>query len=486
MNRGVLLLLWCLLLSVELMAEPLRVELHLRPPHLDPTRTPAATLAEATYNNIFQGLTRIDRDGQVQPNLAHRWQVAEDGLSWTFELQPGVVFHDLRSFNAEVAAWSIRRMLDPAAGNPQRHLFGSIREVESINASRLRLHLHHPDGLLPFRLGLSAAVMVHPETAAQNHQHPVGTGPYHFVSWDEVGLRVSVFRNYWGVLPSIHDALFTFTSNRLELEAGLLEGRIDLYPNVSALSANVQLSERTDYVMQDGLSEGQVLLVLNHAHPALQDVRVRRALTHAVDRQALLSIYPQTSPPLIGSHFSPRHPAYVDLSDLYPHDRQQARVLLQQAGYAEGLQLRMMVPPPLYARESSLLLADALEQVGIDIELIRMDWSTWLEQVFLQRDYDLTVIAHVEPFDMDIYARDDYYFNYRNPAFNQLWQKIEQAVDEQQRNQLLQQAQKLLAEDAAQVFLHIKPQQAIRKKNLQGSWLHAPVPAVILEELYWR
>jgi peptide/nickel transport system substrate-binding protein len=481
---GLLLLACCLSWSVA--ATPLRIELHLPPPHLDPTLTPASTLAEATYNNIFQGLTRIDRDGKVQPNLAYGWREADDGLSWTFELQPGVLFHDLRSFNAEVAAWSLRRLLDPAGGNPQRALFSSVREVEVLSASRLRLQLHHPDSLLPFRLGLSAAVMVHPASAQQNRTHPVGTGPYHFVSWNDEGLRVSLFRNYWGALPSIHDALFTFTSNRLELEAGLLEGRIDLYPNVSALTSKINLASRADYAMQDGQSEGQVLLVINHAHPLLQDRQVRRALFHAIDRKALLSIYPNNNPPLIGSHFSPRHPAYIDLNHLYPHDPARARALLHSAGHTEGIKLRLMVPPPMYAQEISLLVTEALESIGIEVELVRMDWPRWLQQVFRERDYDLTVIAHVEPFDLDIYARKDYYFNYRNPVFDALWQQIERTPQEAKRNQLLQQAQQVLAEDAAHVFLHIKPQQAIYKRGLRGTWLHAPVPAVILEELSWE
>ncbi|WP_416886814.1 ABC transporter substrate-binding protein [Marinospirillum sp.] len=478
-----------LALSLPLLAErdQVRIELHLEPPHLDPTRTPAATVAEATYGNIFQGLTRINRDGEVEPLLAQRWTVSEDGLEYVFYLQPGVYFHNQQPFTPQVAVFSLKRLLDPEAGNPQRSLFSSIREVTPLGRDRLRVRLHRPDSLLLFRLGLSAAVMVEPKSVANNPNHPVGTGPYAVASWDQGRLlELRAFPHYWRDQPPIRHAVISFTSNRLELEASLAEGEVDFYPNISPMEAVVRLATRGDYRVNDGVTEGQTLLVFNHAHPALADIRVRRAINHAVDKRALLLAFPTASPALIGSHFSPLHPAYVDLVDFYPHDPARARALLAEAGYEQGLTLRLKVPPPLYARQLSLHLAEQLEAVGIEIDMQRIGWPDWLEQVFTDRDYDLTLVAHVEPLDMDIYARENYYFNFDSETFRQLWQAIETSQDEAERNRLLGKAQVYLAEAAAQVFLHIKPQQSIRKKGLRGFWENAPVPAVILEELYWE
>ncbi|WP_114416314.1 ABC transporter substrate-binding protein [Marinospirillum perlucidum] len=480
----ILLLAW----PLQANRDPLHVELHLEPPHLDPTLTPASTVAEATYGNIFQGLTRINRDGEVEPLLARDWILSPDGLTYTFHLREGVHFHNGRLLTPEVVVFSLERLLDPAGGNSQRELYASIRKVEALAAQRVRIELHYPDSLLLFRLGLSAAVLVEPDSAETNTEQPVGTGPYRVTHWDAAKNRLNLyaFADYWGDKPAISEALITFTSNRVELEASLLEGQIDLYPNISPMDSVVRLTERGDYVINNGVTQGETLLVMNHAHPALADRRVRQAINHAIDKRELLNIYPRANPPLIGSHFSPLDAAYVDLVDYYPYDPGRARDLLLEAGYAQGLTLRFRVPPALYAQQASLYLADYLEAVGINIQLERVTWPQWLEEVFNEQRYDLTVIAHVEPLDLDIYAREDYYFNYVSEDFQQLWQAITREADPVQRQLLLGQAQELLAADAVHVFLHIKPQQSIRKKGLRGFWINAPVPAVMLEELYWE
>ncbi|WP_163558826.1 ABC transporter substrate-binding protein [Halomonas sp. NO4] len=479
-----------LLMAVPALAvaqQSLRVDLQLEPPHLDPTRTASATTAETTHRNVFQGLTRIDRHGKVRPALAQRWEVSEDGLKYRFWLRQGVRFHDGQRFDAEVAAYSLRRLLSEAAGNPQRLLYQAIREVEVAGSHSLVLHLSRPDSLLPFRLGLSAAVMVHPASEPTNASRPVGTGPYAFQGWERgEGVALAAFAEYWGEAPAIERATFTYTSNRLELEGGLAEGLIDLYPDASSLTSHLALSHRADYRILDGFSEGEVIMAVNHAREPFADRRVRRALAHAVNREALLEIYPAITPPLIGSHFSPGHPAYVDLADRYPHDPQRARELLADAGHAEGLSLTLTVPPTQYAELSSLYIASDLEAVGIEVALQRVSWPQWLEQVFNDREYDLTIVAHVEPMDIDIYARDDYYFNYRDPRFQALWTQIEAAQEPEARHALLGEAQRHLAEEAVNVFLFLKPQQAIHKVGLTGVWSNAPIPAVVLQELEWE
>ncbi|CAM4097179.1 ABC transporter substrate-binding protein [Vreelandella rituensis] len=466
--------------------EKVTIDRQLKPPHLDPTLTASASTAEVTHMNVFQGLTRIDEQGRVQPALARLWEVSADGLKIIFELQPGVSFHDGRVLDAETVVYSLKRLLAPDSGNPQQPLYHAIENVESVNSHQVALTLSHPDSLLPFRLGLSAAVIVHPASASSNRLHPVGTGPYAFGNWENEHLILQRFDKYWGPIPAIKKAVFTFTANRLELENSLSEGRVDLHSDASPLTTNLQLTLRGDYIMEGGHSEGEVIVAINHAHEALADKRVRQALAHAIDRQRLLTIYPDTSPPLIGSHFSPNHPAYVDLADYYPYDPVQARALLEKAGYGDGLALTLSLPPPIYAERGGLYVVDDLEAVGIDIQIERLEWGEWLSRVFTDKQYDLTLVSHVEPMDIGIYAREDYYFNYDSPEFSQLWQRIKMTQKDERRHALLGEAQRHLAEDAVNVFLYMKPQHSIRRTGLQGVWLDAPIPAVVLEELYWE
>ncbi|MFP4138130.1 MAG: ABC transporter substrate-binding protein [Halomonas sp.] len=484
---GPALLALILLVAADAVArDTVRIELQLTPPHLDPTTTPSATTAEAVHLNVFEGLTRIDRKGRVQPLLAEAWRVEEEGRVLRLALARGVRFHDGRRFDAETARFSLARLLDPEEGNPQRHLFAAIEAVEVVDDHTLRLHLSRPDALLPYRLGLSAAVMVHPASAQANREAPVGTGPYRVDGWKDEALHLERFDDYWGDRPAIRAARITFTANRIELENSLSEGAIDLYPDGSSLSSHLQLAQRHDYVIEEGLSAGETLLAVNHAREPLGDRRVRRALAHAIDRQAMLDIYPGIRPPLIGSHFSPLHPAYVDLADRYPHDPQRARALLDEAGQADGLRLHLVLPTTIYAERAGLYVAADLEAVGIEVTVERLGWRDWLERVFEARDYDLTLISHVEPLDLDIYAREEYYFNYRNPEFDALWARIEAAQEETERHALLGQAQRLLADDVAAVYLFLKPHQSIRKARLEGAWRDAPIPAVPIAEMSWE
>lgn len=467
-------------------ASSVTIDRQIQPPHLDPTLTPSASTAEVTHLNVLQGLTRIDRHGQVNPCLATSWTVRDDGLAITFRLREGVRFHDGSAFDAETVRFSLRRLLDPDAGNPQRQLYQAIDRVEALGRHRVRLHLNRADSLLPFRLALSAAVIVHPDSVSGNHEAPVGTGPYMVSPWNGGAVRLRHFPDYWGAAPAIRRAAFTFTANRLELENSLSEGRVDLHADASPLRTHVQLALRGDYRILEGSGEGEVILAMNHSHPALADRRVRRALSHAIDRDALLSIYSGTTPERIGSHFSPRHPAYVDLTGRYPHDPERARALLAQAGHDSGLELTLTLPPPIYAERGGLHIASDLEAVGIRVTVERLGWGQWLEEVFNRSEYHLTLISHVEPFDIGIYARPDYYFNYDSPAFRQLWERIERSQEIAARNELLGEAQRLLAEDAVNVFLYMKPQHSIHRTGLKGVWKNAPIPAVVLEEMYWE
>ncbi|WP_445399765.1 ABC transporter substrate-binding protein [Zobellella sp. An-6] len=466
----------------------IRVELQLEPPHLDPTLTASATTAELTYANLFQGLTRINHKGEVVPALARAWRVSDDGLVYHFTLATGVSFHDGSPFNAEIAKFSLDRLRDPANGNPQQPLYSAIEQARVRGEHELELHLTRADSLLPFKLGLSAAVMVHPDSADNNRHHPVGTGPYRFSGRvPGQGVSLEYFPGYWGAEPSIKGARFTFTSNFVELEASLSEGLIDHYSDASTLVSHAQLRHRSDYLIRDGIGEGEILLAINNARPPFDRLPVRRALAHAIDKQAIRQqLYRFNTPPLIGSHFSPYHPAYVELSDYYPHDREKARRLLQQAGVPPGTAMTITIPPTIYAAELALLIASELEAIGLELHVERISWPQWMEQVFTNRDYELTIVSHIEPMDIGIYARDHYYFNYHNDAFKSLWRRIEQATAQGERHRLLADAQRMLAEDAVNVFLLMKPQLSIHKSNLRGTWVNTPVPAVVLEEMSWE
>lgn len=470
-------------------ARAARTDVHLglplEPPLLDPTRTPSVSVGEMLYANVFEGLTLLDANGHVAPRLASSWSVSADRRQWDFKLRQDVTFHDGKSFTAQAAAWSINRLLDPASKNPQRAWFDRVASAKALGLSALRLNLRAPDPFLSYGLALPAAAMVHPDSAANNGEHPVGTGPFRFVRWDK-GARVVLERNPapWGKRPALTQVEFVFVQGRTEAESLLIEGSLDGL--ISATDRVNSFVGRPDLKVLRRQVEQKVLVAINNARAPFNDLRVRQALSHAVRRDTFKAFYGEVlQPAFIGSHFAPGHPAFVNLVGRYPHDLARAQALLKQAGVKPGLRVSLAAPPTRYGRIGSVSVAEDLENIGFQVNIQNLSWKEWLSQVFEKKDYTLSLISHIEPLDINIYARDGYYFNYANTEFKKIWQQVMDAPTEAELNRLLGLAQRRIADDAVNVFLFMVPQTHVFRSKLQGMWLKSPMPATVLEDVAW-
>lgn len=457
----------------------------LEPPNLDPTASAAAAVDEVVYGNVFQGLTRIAPDGTVQPALAERWDIQDGGRTYVFHLRPGVSFHDGSAFDAQDVVFSLDRARAPDSTNAQKVLFAGIQDVTALDPQTVRVTLAAPDGAFPFKMAWGDAVMLDPATAAQAATRPVGTGPFRLVEWKQGDhVTLGAFDGYWGPKPALRQATFRFIPDPGAAFAAMMAGDVDAFPIYPAPETLPQIQADPRFKVLIGTTEGETILAMNHQNPALADHRVRAAIAHAVNRDELIegAMFGQGTP--IGSHFAPHHPDYVDLTGLSAYDPERARALLAQAG-ATGLTLRLALPPPSYARRGGEIIAAELRAVGIATTITNMEWAQWLEQVFTNADYDLTIVSHVEPMDIGIYARPGYYFRYANPAFNDTMARLDAATDPAGRSALLKQAQQILAEDYANVFLFQLPKIGVAKAQIQGLWENAPMPANDLSEIRW-
>jgi len=470
--------------------EDLVVGMTLEPPHLDPTAGAAAAIDEVTYANVFLGLTRIDRNGAVIPGLAERWEVADDGLTYTFHLREGMAFHDGTAFDAEDVKFSLDRARAEDSVNAQKGYFAAIEEVTVVDPRTVEVTLSRPDGLFLFNMGQGDAAIVAPESADTNTTDPVGTGPYRVARRVE-GDRIVLERwdDYAGPDDVFFETVtFRFVTDPAAQVAAVLAGDIDVYPNIGAPEALARFEGDSRFAVMVGTTEGETVMSANWRREPFSDPRVRQAIMHAIDRQALIdgAMFGFGTP--IGSHFAPHNPAYVDLTGLYPHDPDRARELLAEAGYPDGFEATFMLPPPSYARRGGELIQAQLAQVGIEIELIPVEWAQWLEQAFSAYDYDFTIVSHTEPLDIGIYARgpDDYYFGYESAPFSEVMQALDAETDPQLRNALYGDAQRILGEDLAAIFLFQLAKTGVRSANLQGMWENAPVQANDVTGAYWE
>ena len=463
------------------------VGMRLEPPHLDPTAGAAAAIDEVTYANLFEPLTRIDAEGKVVPGLAERWSVSKDGLTYTFHLRKGAKFHDGTTADSADVKFSLDRARAADSVNAQKGYFAAIESVETPDPHKVVVRLSRPDGLFLFHMASGDAVIVAPETAATNKQNPVGTGPFRFERWI-AGDRVVLVRNpdYDGEKPALERVSFRFISDPAAQVASLQAGDVDSFPQFDTYEALPQFRDDPRFSVTVGTTEGETILAINNGRKPFDDVRVRRALAHAIDVKTLIDGVLFGNGVAIGSHFPPHRSGYVDLTGQYPDDLEKAKALLADAGYPEGFETVLKLPPPIYARRSGELIAAMLMEVGIRATIEPMEWAPWLEQVFRGKDYDLTIISHVEPLDIDIYARPDYYFNYRSDRFLALEEELNRTQGEKKRAALYAEQQKILAEDAVNTFLFMLPLTTVQKADLVGMWVNRPIQANDVTGVHWK
>ena len=458
----------------------------LEPPNLDPTSGAAAAVDEITYGNIFQGLTRIAADGAVQPALATSWEVQDDGRTYVFHLREGVSFHDGSTFDASDVVFTLDRARAENSTNAQKELFQGIETVEAIDPRTVRVTLSAPDGGFAYNMAWGDAVILDPASADQAATAPIGTGPYRLAGWRQGdSIRLEAFADYWGDTPAITNATFRFIADPTAAFAAIMAGDVDAFPNYPAVETLPQIESDPRFKVIIGTTEGETILAMNNAQKPLDDIRVRQAISHAINRQDVIdgAMFGVATP--IGTHFAPMHPDYVDLTGLSAYDPELSKKLLAEAG-ASDLNLRLALPPPPYARRGGEIIAAQLRAVGIRTAITNMEWAQWLETVFKGGDFDLTIISHVEPMDIGIYAREDYYFHYARPEFQQVMAQLKATVDPDERSALLRQAQELIAADYVNGWLFQLPKVGVADAGLQGLWQDAPMPANDLAGLRWQ
>jgi len=463
----------------------LRVGVALEPPLLDPTAGAAEAIDIVVYQNVFEGLTRIDQNGDVQPGLAESWTISDGELTYTFKLHDGVTFHDGSTFDAEDVKFTFDRIQAEDSANAHREFYEPITAINVVDPLTVEMTLSRPIGRFLFDLGRGDAVIVAPESADDNANNPIGTGPFAFVQWDK-GSRVilEAYGPYWGEAVHLAKATYVFMNDASTITNALLAGDIDGTNNMGQESLAV-FEGNPQFQILAGTTEGETILGTNNRKAPFDNPLVRQAMAHAIDRQAIIdgATYGYGVP--IGSAFAPHNAYYVDLTQTYPYDPEKAKALLAEAGYPDGFSATLKLPPLAYARTSGQIIASQFAAVGIKLEQINVEFAQWLEDVYTNKDFDLTIIAHVEPFDIGNYANPDYYFGYDNPEFQALIDTLEGTSDEAERKALAIEAQTILAKDAVNGYLFELPQTGVWNAKLSGMWQNSPIEGLVLRDIAW-
>ncbi|GGF49328.1 peptide ABC transporter substrate-binding protein [Azorhizobium oxalatiphilum] len=476
--------------GAEAAKDRLVVGMPVEPTGLDPTIAAPVSIGQVTWQNVFEGLTRIDRDGKVQPQLAKSWTISSDGLVYRFALQDGVAFHDGTPFDASVAKFALDRARGEKSTNPQKQFVEAITSVEAPDAGTLVVTLKRPSSDLLYRLGMPAAVMVASSSAEANRTTPIGTGPFRFKSWAK-GDKVELERNpaYWNKAksPALVSATFRFLPDPQAQAAALKAGDVDAFPEFSAPELYGAFQKDKNFTTKVGNTELKMVAGMNNAQKPFDDIRVRRALMMAVDRKALVEGAWSGFGTPIGSHYTPNDPGFVDLTGVLPYDPAKAKALLAEAGYGKGLTFTLKMPQMAYLSRSAEVLQAMFADVGVTMNLVPTEFpAKWVQEVFKDKAYDMSIMTHAEPLDLDIYARDNYYFNYNSPKFRDTYNAANAATDPAERTRLIGEAQRILAEEVPALYLFVMPKLGVWSAKLEGMWENEPVPSNDLTDVRWR
>ncbi len=462
------------------------VAMQLEPPHLDPTSAAAGAIDSVLYSNVFEGLTRFGPDGSVNPGLAQSWEISEDGLVYTFHLAEGVKFHDGSAMDAEDVKFSLDRARAEDSANAQKALFGSIAEVEAVDATTVKVTLSEPNGSFLFNMAWGDAVIVAPESIENIKQAPIGTGAFKFTNWVQ-GDNITLEKNgdYWGTPAKLDKVTFKFISDPTAAFAAVMAEDVDAFVGFPAPENLPQFEADPRFQVILGNTEGETILAMNNKLAPFDNVKVREAVAHAIDRQAIIdgAMFGLGTP--IGTHFAPHNPDYVDLTGMTQYDPELSKKLLAEAGFADGFKTTLKLPPPSYARRGGEIIASQLRAVGIETEISNLEWAQWLEQVFKGKDFGLTIVSHTEPMDIGIYARPDYYFQYDSKAFQDLNSELSVEADPAKRSELLKKMERMISEDYVNGYLFQLAFPTVAKKDVVGLWKDQPTQATDLTAVHW-
>ena len=472
--------------SAALAQDSITVAIQLEPPNLDPTGGAAQAIDSVLYANVFEGLTRFAADGAIIPALAESWAVSDDGLVYLFQLHDGVTFHDGTTMDAEDVKFSLDRARAEDSTNAQKALFAGITEVLVVDRLTVQITLDQPNGNFPFNLAWGDAVIVAPESIEGIATNPVGTGPFAFADWVQ-GDRIELIRSdsYWGTPPILESATFRFISDPTAAFAAVMAEDVDAFVGFPAPENIPQFDSDPRFQVLIGNTEGETILAMNNAQPPFDNKLVREAVSLAIDRQAIIdgAMFGQGTP--IGTHFAPHNPDYVDLLANSPHDPARAEELLAEAGFPDGFSTTLKLPPPSYARRGGEIIASQLRAVGIDAQITNLEWAQWIEEVFTNHDFGLSIVSHTEPMDIGIYADPKYYFQYDNPEFQAVMEQLNATTAPLARSALLKQAQTIISEDYVNGYLFELAIATVAKAGLQGLWVNQPTAAVDLTQVSW-
>jgi peptide/nickel transport system substrate-binding protein len=454
-------------------ARALNFALSGNPDTLDPHKT-SGTLTFQTLKSVYDTLAEPDPNGRIVPALAERWEVSDDGLTWRFYLRKDVTFHNGDKLRSKDVKATLDRIRDKATASPNAKEFAAITTIETPDDSTVVLRLKEPRSPLLASLASGWGAILPKRLIDEGHDFankPVGTGPFNLQKWIRDSQIILVKNaNYWMKgHPKLDQIILHIIPERAVQVPGLISGQIDVIYIVDQDDLPM-LQASPDVKIEKSLTALILVMPINCSHPVLKDVRVRQAINHAIDKQKVLDVAYGGGKP-IGTFMDYGNAYYKDFTHFYPYDPEKAKKLLAEAGVGKDTTLEMYLPqnyePHVKAGE---MYQAMLGQVGLNVKIKLVDWSTWISDVYRGAKYDMSVIGHTGKLDPDgtlgDYGTSSRYVKWINSRASQLINKAKTVSGFENRKKLYDEALELMAREVPFMFLGSSYRHIAFRKNV--------------------
>jgi len=436
------------------------------PQNLDNTAGAGQGINEAFNGNVYEALFRLADDGKVEPVLSKDYSVSDDGLTYTFKLQPGVTFHSGAPLTSKDVKFSIERVAAPESKSSRKSSLKTISAVETPDDETVVVKLSSRSISLPYNLSY---VWVVNDEAKDLQSKEDGTGPYELEDWRRgSSLSMKRFDKYWGAKPKNGEVVFQYFTDASALNNALLTGSVDIITSVQSPDSLAQFKDNPDFTVSEGQSTTKLLLAYNDRVAPFDNVKVRKALARAIDDQKLLKAVWGDYGTLIGSFVPPTDPWYVDLTKVDAYDPESAKELLKEAGYPDGFTFTIDTPNYDPHPIAAQFIQSELAKIGVTVKINIITANEWYTKVYKAHDFQATLQEHVNHRDIVFYGNPDFYWGYNNPKIVDLIKEAEASVTTDEQTAKLTEANKIIAEDAASNWFYLYPQIVVSKKSVSG------------------
>lgn len=440
----------------------------------DPHVAEGAGTKEVLFN-IYESLYKPDCNGNLIPAVASDYQVSEDGLTYTFTLREGIKFHNGNAVTVEDVKYSIDKMAGISTGEPLVSALKIVESVETPDDKTIVVKISEKDNDFLAKMATVETAIV-PADVEDLAATPIGTGPYVFVSRSlQENVVLKKFDAYWGEPAHIEDVTLKVLADADSIVMNLEGGAVDLVTRVTATQA-AELGDQFEIL--EGTMNLVQALFLNNAVEPFDDVRVRQALSYAINKQEILDFVSDGKGTPIGSNIFPAFGKYytAELNDVYPQDIEKAKALLTEAGYPDGFTFKITAPSnyPQHV-DTATVLAEQLKAIGVTAEIELIEWGSWLSDVYKERNFEATVVgldastltagALLSRFRSDAHNN---FCNYANEAYDIAYANALAAPTDEDATQYYKECERILCENAANVYIQDMVQFVAINKEYTG------------------